>query len=224
MTTQGVLVVDVGGNNVKLFNEADGGRARFASGNELTPDKLVEGVAAHTEGWAFDRVTVGCPGPVVNDRLLKEPFNLGPGWTAFDLASAFKRPTRLVNDAVMQAVGSYDGGKMLFLGLGTGLGAALVAEGAVLPLEVAHMPYKQKRTFEDYLGRRGLDWLKKKRWEKTVHEAVGHLKDALIVDYVVLGGGNAKRLAKLPEHARLGHNDRAFSGGVRLWTENVRVL
>lgn len=219
-----VLVVDVGGNNVKLYNSADQTRGRFPSGKTLTPDRLVEGVAAATVAWDFDRVTVGVPGPVAHDRLLVEPFNLGPGWTAFELAKAFHKPTRLVNDAVMQAVGSYDGGKMLFLGLGTGLGAALVVEDVAIPLEVAHMPYKKNLTYEDCVGRRGLDRLGKKRWEKGVHDVVARLRVGLVADYVVLGGGNAKRLTALPPHSRLGHNDNAFAGGVRMWQDNVRVL
>lgn len=224
MSEAKVLVVDVGGNNVKLHNAADGARGRFKSGKDLTPENLVEGVAAATQGWDFDRVTVGVPGPVAHERLLIEPFNLGPGWTTFELAKAFHKPTRLVNDAVMQAVGSYDGGKMLFLGLGTGLGAALVVEDVAIPFEVAHMPYKKGRTYEDCVGRRGYDRLGRKRWEKGVHEVVGHLKAGFVADYVVLGGGNAKRLTTLPPDCRLGHNDNAFSGGVRMWQDNVRVL
>ena len=224
MAEPGVLVIDVGGNNVKLYHDASGATVRFPSGRDLTPEKLVAGVAEATSGWRFDRVTVGCPGPVKDDRLVVEPHNLGPGWTAFELAKAFHVPAQLVNDAVMQAIGSYEGGKMLFLGLGTGLGAALVAEGAAIPLEVAHLPYRKNRTFEDCVGQRGYARMKRKRWEDAVHDVAARLKAAFVADYVVLGGGNAKRLKTLPPDCRLGSNANAFKGGVRLWTDAVRIF
>lgn len=217
-----ILVVDVGGNNIKVRHSAAPDRRKAPSGPTLTPVQLVEKLKALTADWPIERVSIGCPGPVKGNRLIVEPVNLGPGWVGFDFAAALGKPTLLINDAAMQALGSYDGGKMLFLGLGTGLGAALVVDGLVLPLEVAHLPYRGKFTFEDCVGTRGLLRLRPKRWEKAVHDVVARLKAALVADYVVLGGGNTKKLKALPAGSRAGHNDNAFVGGFRLW-EGARL-
>jgi polyphosphate glucokinase len=215
----GILVVDVGGNNVKVRHSESAEKRKASSGPAMTPAQMVAKVRALTPDWEFDRVTVGLPGPVADNRLLIEPVNLGKGWLDFDFAAAFGRPTRVINDAAMQALGSHEGGKMLFLGLGTGLGACMVIDGIVIPLEVAHLPYRGKFTFEDCVGTRGLVRLKAGRWEKAVHDTVARLKAALVADYVVLGGGNAKKLKKLPKGSRRGSNDNAFVGGFRLWNE-----
>ncbi len=219
-----VLVVDVGGNNVKLKLSTGPEIRRVPSGPDLRPGTMVERVRAATADWRFDRVSVGVPGPVKNGRLIDEPVNLGGGWLAFDLTRAFGLPTRVANDAAMQALGSWEGGKMLFLGLGTGLGAALVVEGLVLGLELAHLPYRRKRTFEDWVGTRGLKRLGKKRWAAAVADVVARLKAAMVADEVVLGGGNVRRLEPLPAGARRGDNARAFVGGERLWEQGWRVL
>ena len=224
MAAMRVLVVDVGGNNIKLLANEGDRRAKTPSGADLTPALLLKRVAELTAGWPFDYVSLGCPGPVSHDRLTREPHNLGSGWINFDFAEGFGRPTRVINDAAMQAAGSYDGGKMLFLGLGTGLGAALVTEGVVVPLEIAHLPYQKKWSYEDCVGRRGLDRLRPKGWELAVHDVVNRLMAAFLADYVVLGGGNAKRLRALPARCRLGANELAFKGGLRLWGRPQRRL
>ena len=212
-----ILAVDVGGSHVKCLLSADGSEARrFASGSELTPQKMIAGVRELTADWSFRSVSIGVPAPVHGDRVVSEPVNLGPGWVGFDFAEAFGKPTKVVNDAAMQALGSYEGGKMLFLGLGTGLGSALVVDGVVEPMELAHLPFR-KATFEDYVGRRGQKRLGKKKWRAAVNEAVERLSAALQPDYVVLGGGEAKKLGELPSNARLGANDNAFLGAFRLW-------
>jgi polyphosphate glucokinase len=216
-----ILVVDVGGTSVKLYLSETGVRTQFSSGPTLTPEDLVFGVKTHTSGWAYDRVTLGIPSPVVRDRVMEEPWNLGPGWVGFEFAAAFGVPVKLVNDAAMQALGSYEGGRMLFLGLGTGLGSALIVERVVAPLELAHLPYKKGRTFEDYVGIRGLKRLGKKKWQKAVEDVIARLQAALIADYVVLGGGNSKRLERLPPGARLGDNQNAFIGGYRMWEDKL---
>lgn len=213
----GILVVDIGGNNIKVRHSGSAEKRKSRSGPALTPPQMVEKVQALTADWSFGRISVGCPAPVAENRLLIEPVNLGRGWVGFDFAEAFGKPTRVINDAVMQALGSYEGGKMLFLGLGTGLGACLVVEGIALPLEVAHLPYRGKYTFEDCVGTRGLLRMKPARWEKAVHDTVARLRAALVADYVVLGGGNGKKLKKLPKDSRRGDNDNAFAGGFRLW-------
>lgn len=219
-----VLVVDVGGSNVKLKLSTGSEVRRVPSGSDLRPGSMVERVREVTADWRFDRVSVGVPGPVKDGRLIDEPVNLGGGWLAFDLAKAFGVPTRVVNDAAMQALGSWEGGKMLFLGLGTGLGAALVVEGLVLGLELAHLPYRRKRSFEDWVGTRGLERLGKKRWRAAVFDVVARLKAAMVADEVILGGGNVRKLDTLPPGCRRGDNDRAFLGGERLWEPGWRVL
>lgn len=170
-------------------------------------------------GWRYDVISIGIPAPVVHGRVLAEPHNLGIGWVGFDFGHAFELPVRVVNDAAMQALGSYQGGRMLFLGLGTGLGSALVVDGIVEPMELGHLPYRKGRTYEDYVGERGLKRLGKKRWRRKVREFVMHLGAALEAEYVVLGGGNAKRLKELPPGARIGDNSKAFIGGFRLWQQ-----
>jgi polyphosphate glucokinase len=217
MSTRKILAVDVGGSHVKLlFSEDAGEPRRFASGPDLTASQMVEGVAALTHDWSYDAVSVGVPAPVHDGRVVSEPLNLGAGWVGFDFEEALGRPTKVVNDAAMQALGSYEGGKMLFLGLGTGLGSALVVDGRVEPMELAHLPFR-KATFEDYVGERGRKRLGKQKWRAAVAEAIERLTAALEPDYVVLGGGNAKKLGTLPANVRLGANTNAFRVGFRLW-------
>jgi predicted NBD/HSP70 family sugar kinase len=183
----------------------------------MTAKKMVKDVLEVSKEWKYDVVSIGYPGPVVHGRPLSEPHNLGGGWMGFDFKKAFKRPVKIVNDAAMQALGIYNGGRMLFLGLGTGLGSAMIVDGILEPMELAHLPYKKGRTYEDYLGIRGLKRLGKKKWRKTVFEVVEILKSSLEADHVVLGGGNSKLLKDLPPGTRLGDNSTAFTGGVRLW-------
>lgn len=212
-----VLAVDVGGTNVKLLLSAGGdGRRRFASGPELGPQQLLAGISAETGDWSFEVVSIGIPAPVRAGRVVTEPVNLGSGWVGFDFEAAFGRPTKVVNDAAMQALGSYDGGKMLFLGLGTGLGSTLIVDEVVVPMELGHLPFRDA-TFEDYVGERGRERHGKKKWQKAVAETIERLTAALEPDYVVLGGGNAKKLDELPSNARLGGNENAFLGAFRLW-------
>lgn len=219
MSGRAVLAVDVGGSHVKvLVSSAGHERRRFASGSKLGPKEMVERVRAITQDWSYEVVSVGIPSPVHGDRVVSDPVNLGPGWVSFDLEAAFERPTKVANDAAMQALGSYEGGKMLFLGLGTGLGSALVVDGTVVPMELGHLPFR-KATFEDYVGERGRLRFGKKKWEKAVGETIERLTAALEPDYVVIGGGNAKKLDALPPNARLGANDNAFVGAFRLWDE-----
>lgn len=212
-----ILVVDVGGTNVKLLATGRTERVKFASGPTLTPERLVALVGEATVGWRYDVLSIGYPGPVRDGRPAKDPHNLGPGWVGFDFAAAFGRPVRMINDAAMQALGSYEGGRMLFLGLGTGLGSALVVDGIVQPLELAHLPYRKRRTFEEYVGMAGLARLGRRRWRRYVADVVPRLATALQADYVVLGGGNVKLLDLLPPGARAGSNAHAFTGGYRLW-------
>lgn len=214
-----VLVIDVGGSNVKMRLSGRRQVRKFSSGPELTAAQMVSEVLRATKGWRYRAVSIGYPGPVSRGRVLAEPINLGRGWVGFNFEKAFGHPVALVNDAAMQALGSYGGGRMLFLGLGTGLGSALIENNAIMPMELGHLPYKKKRTFEDYVGRRGLKRLGKKRWRRVVHDVVARLKDALVADYVVLGGGNVKKLGRLPAGARRGDNAHAFLGGERLWEE-----
>jgi predicted NBD/HSP70 family sugar kinase len=212
-----VLAVDVGGSHVKiLISEGEPERRRFDSGHDLGPQEMVSKSIKLAEGWMYDVVSVGIPAPVRDDRVVTEPVNLGTGWVGFDLQQAFGKPTKVINDAAMQALGSYEGGTMLFLGLGTGLGSALVLGGTVQPLELAHLPYR-KETFEDYVGERGRERLGKKKWREAVLDAVARLSAALQVDYVILGGGNAKHMGELPDNVRLGANENAFLGAFRLW-------
>ena len=211
-----VLVVDVGGSHVKVLASEEQESRRADSGPDLTAAQMVEAAKELADDWTWDSVSVGIPSPVHGGRVLAEPVNLGHGWVGFDYEAAFGKPTKVVNDAAMQALGSYEGGKMLFIGLGTGLGSALVANGYVQPMELGHLPYK-KATFEDYAGSAGLEKRGKKRWRGDVADIVSRLSAAMEPDYVVLGGGNAKKLDELPANARLGGNADAFAGGFRLW-------
>lgn len=216
-----ILSIDIGGTNVKVKASDQSEIRKFPSGKELSAHQMVEGVQELTKDWSYDVVTIGYPGPVARDKILKEPVNLGAGWTAIDFAAAFGKPTKLINDAAMQALGSYEGGRMLFLGLGTGLGNTLIIDGVIAPMELGHLHYKKKKSFEDFVGIRGLESLGKKKWQEAVFDIVEKLKAALIADYVVLGGGNAKKLTRLPEGCRLGNNENAFIGGFRLWQEHA---
>jgi len=217
--TKKILVIDVGGTHVKVLATGRKEPVKIISGPKMTAEKMVKEVRKVTEGWDYSGVSIGYPGPVIHGRPLCDPHNLGRGWVGFDFKKAFGRPVRILNDAAMQALGIYKGGRMLFLGLGTGLGSAMIVDGILEPMEVAHLPYKKGRTFEDYLGLRGLKRMGKKKWRRYVAEVVEELKNALEADYVVLGGGNAKLLKKLPPGARLGDNSTAFTGGFRLWEE-----
>jgi polyphosphate glucokinase len=212
-----VLVIDVGGTNVKLMGTGQKEPVKFPSGPGLTAAKMVKLVKLATTDWKYDCVSLGYPGPIINSHPLREPHNLGGGWVGFDFGKAFGCPVKLINDASMQALGSYDGGRMLFLGLGTGLGSAMVVDGNLEPMELAHLEYKKGKTYEDYTGLRGLEWLGKKKWRQHVAKIVKKLKEALEADYVVVGGGNAKKLKEVPPGARLGSNGNAFIGGFRMW-------
>ena len=209
--------MDVGGTHVKVLATGRRERREFDSGPKMTARQMVAAVKKLTADWRYDVVSIGYPGPVMHGRPVVDPRNLGPGWVGFDFHKAFGKPVRLVNDAAMQALGSYAGGRMLFLGLGTGLGSAMIVDGLLEPMELAHLPYKNGKTFEDYVGLRGLKRLGKKRWRKAVADVVALLVSSLEADYVVLGGGNAKLLARLPRRARLGDNAKAFRGGFLLW-------
>jgi polyphosphate glucokinase len=212
-----VLVVDIGGNNVKLLASGRREVRKLPSGQDLTPGRMVAAIRRATDGWSYRAVAIGFPGQVRDGRIATEPVNLGRGWTRYDFRRGFSRPVRVINDAVMQALGSYEGGRLLFLGLGTGLGAALVIEGLPQPLEIAHLPYRAGKTYEDFLGKRGLDRAGKKRWRRLVFEIVPRLRAAFQVDDVVLGGGNTKLLRRLPTGCRRGDNRNAFVGGLRLF-------
>jgi predicted NBD/HSP70 family sugar kinase len=214
-----VLVIDVGGTNVKVLATGRKEPRKIASGPTLTASQMVEAVLMATEDWKYEAISIGYPGPILQGRPALEPHNLGPGWVSFDYEGSFGKPVKLSNDAAMQALGSYTGGAMLFLGLGTGLGSALVRDKMVAPLELAHLPYRKGRTFEDYVGLRGLQRLGKKKWRKAVDDVVTRLKAAMVTDSVVLGGGNAKKLKNLPSGARLGDNHNAFIGGFRMWED-----
>jgi polyphosphate glucokinase len=211
-----VLVVDIGGSHVKLRATSQGTARKFDSGPTLTPKMMVAGVHKLTRGWQYDVVSIGYPGPVLHGRPVQEPHNLARGWVGFDYEAAFGRPVKIVNDAAMQALGSYEGGRMLFLGLGTGLGSTLIVEGILHPLELGHLPYR-KGTFEDYVGLRGLQKRGKKKWRRTVDDVVTRLAAAMQPDTVVIGGGNVKKLKTLPPGCRTGLNANAFRGGFRLW-------
>ena len=214
-----VLAIDIGGTNVKILATGQDEPRKFPSGPKLTPKEMVAGVRKLARGWKYDAVSIGYPGLVILGRPVSEPRNLGKGWVGFDYRAAFGKPVKLINDAAMQALGSYKGtGKMLFLGLGTGLGSTLIADGIVEPMELAHLPYR-KGTYEDYVGLRGLEKRGKKKWRRHVEDVVARLSAALEPDDVVLGGGNARKLKDLPPGSRLGDNANAFLGGFRLWED-----
>ena len=216
-----VLVIDVGGTHVKILATGQSDKREFASGPKMTPERMASGVRQLAKGWSYDVVSIGYPGPVLHNRPVADPKNLGPGWMGFDFKRAFGRPVKVLNDAAMQALGSYKSGKMLFLGLGTGLGSTLIVDGIVEPMELGHLPYK-KATYEDYVGERGLERLSKKRWRKHVFDVIGRLDAALEPDDVVLGGGNARMLKELPPGCRLGDNANAFRGGFLMWEDVPR--
>jgi polyphosphate glucokinase len=213
-----VLVIDVGGTNVKILASGHKEPVKFPSGPDMTPAKMVARVKKLAANWQYDTISIGVPGPVLLGQIILDPRNLGPGWVGFDFSAAFGVPVKLVNDAAMQALGSYKGGKMLFFGLGTGLGTALVINGVAESREIAHLPYK-KRTYEDYVGVHGLRRLGRKEWRKNVEEIISGFINRIHVDDVVLGGGNVRKLKKLPKGVRAGDNANAFVGGFRLWEE-----
>ena len=217
-----ILVIDVGGTHIKVLATGQQEPRKFDSGPDMTAQMMVDGVKQAAEGWDFDAVAIGYPGVVVRGRPIAEPTNLGEGWVGFDFEAAFGHPVKIVNDAAMQALGSFAGGRLLFLGLGTGLGSAMIVDGIVEPLELAHLPYA-KATFEDYVGEKGLERLGKKRWRKRVAAVVELLIKATEPTDVVIGGGNVKKLKDLPPQTRPGSNGNAFTGGFRLWTGDGAV-
>jgi polyphosphate glucokinase len=219
-----VLAVDVGGSHVKIRLSSGGAERRAVSGPDMSGAEMADKVKDLSKDLAFDVVSIGYPGPVVRNAITLEPHNLGKGWVGCDFAKAFGKPTKVVNDALMQAIGSYEGGRMLFLGLGTGLGAAMIVENVALPMELAHLPYRKGDSFEAYVGERGLDKRGRKKWRKYVFDVTERLSAALQADYVVIGGGNVDKLEKLPPNARRGDNENAFKGGFRLWQDSRLVI
>jgi len=219
-----VLVVDIGGTHIKVLATGQKVPIKVPSGPEMTPKRMVTLVRKATAKWNYSAVSIGYPGPVLHGKPVSDPHNLACGWVGFDFRKAFRRPVKLMNDAAMQALGSYKRGRMLFLGLGTGLGSALIVDGVIEPMELAHLPYKHGRTFEDYIGLRGLERLGKKKWRRYVADVVIRLKTALQADDIVIGGGNAKLLKKLPAGARLGSNSNAFRGGFRIWQARRKTV
>ncbi len=213
-----ILVIDVGGSNVKIFTSEEKERRKFPSGAALTAAQMVEEVKALASDWNYDAVSIGYPGKVKHERIVAEPHNLGHGWLGFDFSAAFGCPVKLINDAAMQALGDYRGGSMLFLGLGTGLGSAMIVDGTIVPMELGHLPYKRK-TFEDYVGAAALKRKGIKKWRADVIDVIAILSDALVPDEVLLGGGKVRKLDALPRGCRRGKNADAFTGGIRLWTD-----
>jgi predicted NBD/HSP70 family sugar kinase len=216
-----ILVIDVGGTHVKVLATGQKEPVKIPSGSKMTARDMVKSVRKAAAHWNYSAASIGYPGPVVHGKPLRDPYNLGPGWVGFDFKKAFGCPVKVINDAAMQALGSYHGGRMLFLGLGTGLGSAMIVDGILEPMELAHLPYR-KRTYEDYVGLAGLERLGKKKWRRHVFDVVNILKAALEADYVVIGGGNARLLKTLPPNSRLGDNRTAFRGGLRLWHREAR--
>ena len=219
-----VLTIDIGGSHVKILTSAGGEERRAESGPGLTPQQMIASVKTLADGLPYDVISMGYPGPVAHNRPFADPANLGKGWAGFDFAAAFDRPVKVINDALMQAIGSYEGCRMLFLGLGTGLGAAMIVDNVAQPMELAHLPYKKGGSFEDYVGERGLEKRGKKKWRKTVFDVVDRLRAALQPDYVVIGGGNVDKLDELPDKSRRGDNTRAFEGGFRLWRDRALIV
>jgi polyphosphate glucokinase len=218
-----ILVIDVGGTHVKLLATGQKVKREFVSGPKMGPVDMARQVKDSVKDWDYDVISMGYPGPVVHGRPLREPHNLAAGWVRFDYKGAFDREVKIINDAAMQALGSYKKGRMLFLGLGTGLGSAMIVEGRLEPMELGHLPYRKGKTYEDYLGLRGLERLGKKKWENHVLKVVDEFRAALVADEVVLGGGNSKRLTKLPLNTRLGNNENAFVGGFRMWDPKIGI-
>jgi len=219
-----VLSIDIGGSHVKILTSAGGAERRDDSGPDLTPQQMIDKVKKLAEGLSYDVISMGYPGPVRHNKPVLDPKNLGKGWAGFDFAAQFNKPVKVVNDALMQAIGSYEGGRMLFLGLGTGLGAAMVFDNVGQPMELAHLPYRKGQSFEDYVGERGLEKRGKKKWRKYVFDVVTRLRAALQPDYIVIGGGNVDKLDTLPAEARRGDNTRAFEGGFRLWRDKALIV
>jgi polyphosphate glucokinase len=215
-----ILVIDIGGTNVKMLASGQDTPRKFPSGPEMTPERMVEGVLSATKDWEYDAITIGFPAPILCSQPMTEPVNLGPGWMGFDFGAAFRLPVKVINDAAIQALGSYQGGKMLFLGLGTGLGAAVIMDGVLEPLELGRFHYK-KHTLEYYVGNQALKRQGRKKWQRCVEDVVERLVAALKPDDIVLGGGNAKKLRPLPSGTRLGDNANAMLGGFRLWEEEA---
>jgi polyphosphate glucokinase len=214
-----ILVIDIGGTNIKVASSDKRVPIKIPSGPTMTAEQMTKDVLAATQGWAYDGISIGYPGPVVHDHPLAEPHNLAPGWIGFPYQKTFGKPLRFINDAAMQALGGYKGGRMLFLGIGTGLGSAMIFDGVVIPLELAHLPYRKDRTYEDYVGLRGLERRGAERWRKSVLDVIERLRAALICDSVLLGGGNAKLMENLPSHVTLGANSNAIDGGIKLWQD-----
>jgi polyphosphate glucokinase len=217
-----VLAIDIGGSKVKFLVTGEQEPRRFLSGPTLTAAQMAIRVKELAADWTYDAVSIGYPGPVLNNRPIAEPHNLAEGWVGFDYASAFERPVKIMNDAAMQALGSYQEGKLLFLGFGTGLGVAMVIDGHVEPTELGHLPYK-KGTFEDYVGQRALESRGKEKWRQHVADVIAKLVGALQPDDVVLSGGNVKKLKEIPPGCRVGTNFNAFLGGFRLWDKNAQA-
>jgi polyphosphate glucokinase len=217
--TTAILAIDIGGTHVKVKLSTGSEKRAVESGTAMTPIKMMDAVREMASGWTYDLVAMGYPGPVINHIPSADPHNLAPGWEGFDFPRAFGKKVRIVNDALMQAIGGYQGGRMLFLGLGTGLGSAMIADNVCLPLELAHLPYKKGKTFEEYVGVHALDEEGKHEWREVVTDVVGRLRAALQPDYVVLGGGNAHKLKELPPKCLLGDNENAFLGGFRIWQD-----
>jgi polyphosphate glucokinase len=216
-----ILVIDVGGTHVKVRVTGQREERKIPSGSAMTAARMVREVKRSVKDWEYDVISIGYPGPVIHGCPVHEPHNLGGGWVGFDFGKAFGRPVKVINDAAMQALGSYKGGRMLFLGLGAGLGSAMIVEGILEPMELAHLPYKSGMNYEDYVGVRGFKRLGKKKWRRHVTDVVKRLKDALGAEYVILGGGNSKNIKRLPPGARLGDNRNAFVGGARLWKKKT---
>lgn len=219
-----ILVIDIGGTHVKCLASGMRKPLKLPSGPDLTPRQMVSEVRDATDAWRCNVVSIGYPGPVVRGRpAVRDPWNLGGGWLRFNFRKAFGRPVRIINDAAMQALGSYRGGNMLFLGLGTGLGSAIIRDGHLAPLELAHLPYKDGQSYEEFLGEEGMKRLGKPRWRKHIFRIVRLFLDAFVVEYIVIGGGNARHIHDLPPHTSLGDNKNAFKGGFRLWSEEYQA-
>ena len=214
-----ILIIDIGGTNIKVASSDKLVPIKIPSGPSMTAEQMTKDVLAATKDWAYDCISIGYPGPVVHDHPLADPHNLAAGWIDFPYQKAFGKPLRFINDAAMQALGGYKSGRMLFLGIGTGLGSAMIFDGVVIPLELAHLPYRKERTYEDYVGLRGLERRGVERWRKSVLDVIERLRAALVCDSVLLGGGNAKLMENLPSHVVLGTNSNAIEGGIKLWQD-----
>jgi predicted NBD/HSP70 family sugar kinase len=212
-----ILVLDVGGTHVKMRLSEQEEVRKFDSGHLMSPQQMIDAVRANTKDWPYDVVAIGFPAPIINGKIAKEPVNIGPGWVGFNLEAGLGKPVRVINDAALQALGGYEGGRMLFLGLGTGLGTTLIVDNVVVGLELGHLPYRKDKEFEEYVGVAALERLGKKKWQTYVFDVVARLKAAMVADYILLGGGNVKKLTELPPGSRRGDNSHAFIGGERLW-------